>query len=234
MGKLISLILVGLILWFIPWVFVFSLGGVVYFPYAEDGRNRYARLTGPLVADIGIDKDWAYESEIPLTCRAAVVVAEDGKFLEHSGIDRESIEKAIKRNKKSKIARGGSTITQQLVKNVFLYRDKTYIRKTREIIGALILDIIMSKGDQLVWYLNVVEFGPRIYGIKSAAKYFFRKEPKRLTLTECASLVALLRDPVKSSRWLKAQTLPEYLRRRQQNIMSAVISSGILQKLKAL
>jgi monofunctional biosynthetic peptidoglycan transglycosylase len=233
MKTIISLSLLAFILWFIPWVFVFYGGTVVYFPYEPDGKSRYTRMTGPLPASIGLDSDWTPGSEIPRSCRAAVIAAEDGKFLDHIGIDPESIEKAIERNKKKKIKRGGSTVTQQLVKNVFLHRDKTYIRKSREIAGAVLLDLIMSKETQLSWYLNVVEFGPRIYGLRPAAKYYFKKEPKKLTLQECASLVALLRDPVKSSRGLKSGNAPAYFRLRQQRIIDAVLQSGVARRLSS-
>lgn len=234
MRTLVFLTLTGFILWFIPWVFAFSLGTVVYFPYESDGNSRYVRMTGPLAATIGIDDDWADKTQIPLHCKAALIAAEDGKFLDHSGIDTQSIQKAIERNKRRKIARGGSTITQQLVKNVFLHRKKTYIRKAREIVGAILLDVVMSKSDQLTWYLNVVEFGPRVYGIRSAAKYYYNKSPKSLSLPECASLVALLRDPIRSSRGLRSKVIPSYLQRRQQTIMSSVQRSGIMNRLKEL
>jgi monofunctional biosynthetic peptidoglycan transglycosylase len=234
MRTILTLAFVGFIVWFIPWVFVFSFGAVVYFPYEPDGHSRYARLTGPLAASVSLDKDWADASDIRLQCRAAVIAAEDGKFLEHNGVDTESIEKALERNrKKGKIKRGGSTVTQQLVKNVFLYRDKTYFRKAREIVGAVLLDLVMNKEDQITWYLNVVEFGPRIYGIKPAAKYYFNKEVKKLTLPECALLVGILRDPIKSSRGLKSKEIPAYLRLRQQKIVDSVYKSGVISQLQA-
>lgn len=234
MRTLIAIIFTGFILWFIPWVFAFSLGAIVYFPYESDGSSRYARMTGPLAASIGIDDDWTDKAQIPRHCKAALIVAEDGKFLDHNGIDTDSIQKAIERNRKRKSARGGSTITQQLVKNVFLYRNKTYIRKAREIVGALLLDFTMSKGNQLTWYLNVVEFGPRVYGIRAAATYYYNKSPKNLSLPECASLVALLRDPIRSSRGLRSKEMPNYLWRRQQSIIGSVQRSGIMNRLKEL
>lgn len=232
MKKWFLLGFIAAIVWFIPWVFSFYLGVVVYFPYKADGKTRYIRATGPLPAAIGLDKNWTPEDEIPAWCRASVIGAEDGRFLEHNGIDTASIQQAIERNKKkTKRKIGASTVTQQLVKNVFLYRDKTYIRKTREIAGAVLLDAIMSKNRQLTWYLNVVEFGPEIYGIRQASDYYFKKPPKRLTLGECASLVALLRDPVKSSKYLKSKNIPEYLAKRRDGIISNVVRWGLVGKL---
>lgn len=233
MRTLIALGSLLFILWFIPWVFVFSLGVVVYFPYEADGKSRFTRMTGPLPHSVGLDGDWTSSTEIPLSCRAALIAAEDGKFLEHNGVDAESMEKALERNaKKGRIKRGGSTITQQLIKNVFLYRDKSYVRKAREVVGALLLDLMMEKRTQMTWYFNVVEFGPRVYGIKAASRYYYRKDPKALNLSECASLVALLRDPVKSSRGLKAPARPPYLEQRIQRIINAISQSGVSRRLR--
>lgn len=226
--------IVAFILWFIPWVFAFYCGLVIYFPYEADGKSRYVRVTGPLPAAVGLDKSWTSNEDIPLVCKASVIGAEDSRFLEHSGIDTASIQQALERNsKRGKIKSGASTVTQQLVKNAFLHRDKSYIRKSREIVGALLLNLIMGKEKQLVWYLNIVEFGPRVYGIRAAAQYYFKKDPNRLNLTECASLVALLRDPIKSSKWLKAKTLPTYLAMRRDKIVTNVLNWGIVREIKA-
>jgi monofunctional biosynthetic peptidoglycan transglycosylase len=233
MRKWFLLGFIALILWFIPWVFSFYLGLVVYFPYEADGKSRYVRATGPMPAALGLDHEWASGDEIPLVCRACVVAAEDGRFFEHNGIDTDSIKQAIEQNnKRGKIKFGASTVTQQLVKNVFLYRNKTYIRKAREIVGAVMLDFIMNKDKQLIWYLNVVEFGPQVYGIRAAAKYYFRKDVKRLTLPECASLVAIVRDPNRSGKWLKAKAIPDYLARRRDGIIVRVSQWGLVQKLR--
>lgn len=223
MKKLFLIAVAIFILWFFPWVFALYSGMAIYFPYEADGQSRFARVTGPLPASLGLDNDWVPSEDIPSTCKASVIAAEDGNFLEHNGIDIDSIKHALKRNsKKGKIKSGASTVTQQLVKNVFLHRSKTYIRKAREIVGALMLDLIMSKDRQLTWYLNVVEFGPRVYGLREASQYYFRKDPKKLRLSECASLVALLRDPSRSSKWLKSKQIPAYLAARRDTIIAGV------------
>ncbi len=233
MKKYLLVASVIVFLWLIPWVFSFYLGAVVYFPYEADGQSRFTRITGPLPAALGLDDDWVSGADIPANCKASVIAAEDGNFLDHNGIDVDSIKEAIKRNSKnSKRKIGASTVTQQLVKNVFLYRDKTYLRKAREIVGALMLDFIMSKDRQLTWYLNVVEFGPRVYGLRQASQYYFRKNPNNLSLYECASLVSLLRDPGRSSKYLKSGRVPPYLAARRDSIVAGVTQWGILWQLK--
>lgn len=147
---------------------------------------------------------WVSAEEIPEMCKLALVASEDSKFYEHHGLDFESLQKSYQINtKKQKFAKGGSTLTQQLVKNAFLSRDKTYLRKVREIVGALILDATVSKEAQLTWYLNIVEFGPRVYGLETAALHYFQKHASALDKKQCISLAALLPAPNKWSRSLE-------------------------------
>jgi monofunctional biosynthetic peptidoglycan transglycosylase len=193
------LILLSLLLaWFVPWVLVLQLGFVIYRPYEPNGSDRYWRATGPVFAD------WTPSNQIPRSCKAALVNQEDQKFYDHYGFDPENIKRALQKNeRRGKIRYGASTITQQLVKNLFLSRTKSYVRKAREMTGAVLLNATMSKQEQLAWYFNVVEFGPRIYGIKAAAKAYFGKKPENLTASECRTLVWTLPSPVKRSRTLR-------------------------------
>lgn len=208
------------VLWFVPWVYVLHAGFLIYFPYERDGVTRYVRTTGPVAKVFGAD--WVPSEEIPRQCKRALVAAEDMKFYEHIGIDPDSIEQALKRNLKRKRALGASTITQQLVKNAFLSRKRSYIRKAREIVGALLLDVAMNKTEQITWYFNVVEFGPTTYGIKAAAKRYFKKSPKQLSTSECAKLVSLLPDPTRSYRAIETKKYPRYLQKRMGRIQKSM------------
>jgi monofunctional biosynthetic peptidoglycan transglycosylase len=189
--------------WLVPWVFTFHLGTLAYFPYLPKSEQRYLRVTGPWSGPY--KKNWVPSEDIPRACKIALVAAEDTKFFIHRGVDLESIEKSYEYNqRKKKPKRGGSTITQQLVKNAFLSRNKSYVRKAREILGAVILDATSSKDMQLTWYFNIVEFGPKIYGIKDASQFYFKKSHKALSTRECASLVAILPSPNRWNKSLKA------------------------------
>ncbi|NBW82369.1 hypothetical protein EBR21_11505, partial [bacterium] len=160
-------------------------------------------------------------AEIPKSCKLALVAAEDTKFFIHHGIDFESLEKSYEYNqRRQKKKRGGSTITQQLVKNAFLSRERSYIRKAREIVGAVLLDATSSKDMQLNWYFNIVEFGPNVYGIKDAAQFYFKKAPAALTQRECASLVAILPSPNKWNKSLKAGAPSGFLAARVGTIVA--------------
>ncbi|MFZ9521769.1 MAG: biosynthetic peptidoglycan transglycosylase, partial [Silvanigrellaceae bacterium] len=116
--------------------------------------------------------------------------------------------------------RGGSIITQQLSKNAFLSRERSYIRKAREIVGAILLDATSTKDMQLNWYFNIVEFGPNIYGIKDAAQFYFKKAPSALSQRECASLVAILPSPNKWNKSLKAGAPSGFLAARVGTIQA--------------
>lgn len=228
MKKFILILLIGAVLWFIPWVFVLHLGMVGYFPYHADGKTRFLRITGPIAGYL-TDSGWTSSENIPKACKAALIAAEDGQFHSHWGIDVNGLKNAWKKNqRRGRILIGGSTITQQVVKNIFLSRNRSYLRKSREIIGAILLDLIMSKDKQLTWYLNVVEFGPELYGIENAASYYFNKKPQNLSFSQCVSLVALLPDPKKSGPALKRNRLNSRMLSRYRHIERFAKSKGKL------
>ena len=195
-------LLLILFLWFTPWVFILNFGFLIYFPYESNGIDRFIRTTGPLSSLYS--KEWTPSQNIPSFCKQAVVAAEDEKFYTHNGIDLESIRSTLKSNSKhkKKQQRGASTITQQLVKNAFLSRDKNYLRKAREIEGAMILNFLLSKDLQLTWYLNIIEFGKNIYGIENAAHYYFKKEARNLSPSQCLSLALIIPSPKKWNKSL--------------------------------
>ena len=139
---------------------------------------------------------WTPYGAIPAAMKKAVVASEDANFYSHEGVDYEAIREAIKADwRKGKFVRGGSTITQQLAKNLYLTRERTLIRKVKEIVLARRMDDALSKARILELYLNVVELGPMVYGIGHAAHYYFGKGPSALTVRECAFLASMLPGP---------------------------------------
>lgn len=214
------------LLWFIPWVFLLYSGVLIYFPYKEDGATRYIRITGPITSVFSTT--WISQKEIPNSCKAALVASEDARFYEHNGVDFESLQKVIKENKKSlKNKRGGSTITQQLVKNAFLSRNRSYVRKTREVIGSLMLDAIMSKDKQIEWYLNIVEFGPDTYGIENASQRYFKIDAKKLSPSQCVALIAILPSPKKWNQSLEKKRLTNFFIQRYKKISFNIMEMQI-------
>ena len=139
---------------------------------------------------------WTPYKAFPAALRKAVVASEDANFFSHEGVDYEAIGEAIKTDwRKGRFVRGGSTITQQLAKNLFLTREKTLIRKVKEFVLARRMDDSLSKSRILELYLNVVELGPMVYGVGHASHYYFGKPPSALTVRECAFLASMLPGP---------------------------------------
>ena len=139
---------------------------------------------------------WTPISGMPASLKKAVVAAEDANFYAHEGVDYEAIKEALKADlQKGKFVRGGSTITQQVAKNVFLSREKTISRKAKEFVLARRMDDALSKSRILELYLNAVELGPMIYGVGHASSYYFGKSPSALTVRESAFLVSMLPGP---------------------------------------
>lgn len=151
-----------------------------YHPFTVGPKNRY----------------WTPSGSIPAEMKWAVILAEDSNFYKHEGIDVKAIKNAIKYDlEKKSFARGASTITQQVAKNLFLSREKTISRKVKEIVLAKRMEEELTKGRIIELYLNVVELGPMVYGIGHGARYYFGKPASALTPRECAFLAAMLPGP---------------------------------------
>ena len=142
---------------------------------------------------------WTASDSMPPEMKWAVIVSEDGNFYEHQGVDVQAIKNAIKYDlEKKSFARGASTITQQVAKNLYLTRQKTLIRKLEEIILAKRMEHELTKGRILELYLNIVELGPMVYGIGHGAEFYFDKPASDLSPRECAFLAAMLPGPQKT------------------------------------
>jgi len=156
---------------------------------------------------------WIPFNAVPDLLKKTVIVSEDAAFYQHDGIDYYELKEAFKRNlRDGKKARGGSTITQQLAKNLFLSTEKSYYRKIREMVIAKRLEKYLSKDRIFCIYLNVIELGPGIFGVEAAAQYFFKKSTSFLNLVEMVRLVSVMPKPLKvsplsDSKYLKWRAL---------------------------
>jgi len=159
---------------------------------------------------------WAPLARISPHLQRAVIVSEDASFYEHHGFDWEGLQEAITRNwEQGKLQRGGSTITQQLAKNLYLSSEKRLLRKAHEALIAWELEQRLSKKRILELYLNVAEWGHGIFGAEAAARHHFEKSAAELTEEEAALLAALLPSPRRND---PIQYTP-YLARRQEEIL---------------
>lgn len=171
-----------------------------------DLRIKQAEKAGQ---EYGIRQSWVPFAHIPQILKDTVRIAEDAGFYWHSGIDFDELKESIKKNLQEKrFARGGSTITQQLAKNLYLSPKKSLGRKIEEYLIAKKLEKALSKDRIFELYLNVIELGPGVFGVQAASRYYFGLSVDELTLEEIVRLVAVLprplgSDPREDSPWLK-------------------------------
>ncbi|SIO03677.1 monofunctional biosynthetic peptidoglycan transglycosylase [Algoriphagus halophilus] len=160
---------------------------------------------------VKLSKDWVPMAEISKNAPQAVVAAEDQKFLDHHGFDFEAMKKAWEGNQKGKNIKGASTITQQTVKNVFLWPDRSYLRKGLEAYFTVLVELIWPKERILEVYLNVIEMGNGIYGIEAAAQNYYNKPAAKLNRNEAAMIAAVLPNPI---RWNPKKPTPYIIGRQ--------------------
>ncbi len=165
----------------------------------------------------GIDHRWKPLNEISPNLVRAVVAAEDARFCEHMGFDIEAMRRAFANNQKGGRVRGGSTISQQTAKNVFLWEGRSDLRKGLEAYFTLLIETGWGKHRIMEVYLNSIEWGPGIYGAEAAAQRIFKKPARDLTVTQAARLAAILPSPLK---WKAARPGP-YVARRSRRIGAA-------------
>lgn len=145
----------------------------------------------------GVRQEWVSLEDISPNLIRAVIVAEDGRFCQHGGVDWRQVEQAWQEALEGdKPPRGASTITMQLVKNLYLWSNRSYVRKALEVPIAFVTDVFWSKRRQIEVYLNIVEWGPGIYGAKAAAAHHFKTQPSRLTARQAAQMAAALPNPI--------------------------------------
>lgn len=162
-----------------------------------------------------MEKRWVDFAQMSNNLKLAAVAAEDQLFLDHRGFDVKAIKKAYQNNENHKSIKGGSTISQQTAKNVFLWPGRSYIRKAFEAYFTFLIEMLWSKARILEVYLNVIEMGDGLYGAEAACRAYYQKGCERLSKNQAALLVACFPNP---RRW--APNRPTgYLRHRQYYIV---------------
>ncbi len=169
------------------------------------------------LAGDGLDYRWRSIDDISPHLVAAVIAAEDARFCSHGGFDMKAIEQALEANAEGRKLRGGSTISQQTAKNVFLWPGRDWIRKGLEAGYTVLIEAVWSKRRIEEVYLNVAEWGPGVYGAEAAARHWFGKGAADLSPREAARLAAILPSP---RRYQAADPGP-YVRRRAGRIQAA-------------
>lgn len=165
-------------------------------------------------------KKWVSLDDVPKHTYAAFVISEDGTFFQHHGIDFSQLATAIEDSiVEGKRLRGASTISQQLVKNLYLSSDRSYLRKFSELLYTICLESNVEKEKILEVYLNIVIFGEGIYGLYQASHFYFSKEPSQLDPKESAFLAMLLPNPLTHSQSFKEKRLTPYAKKTTNSIL---------------
>ncbi|MFM2265939.1 MAG: monofunctional biosynthetic peptidoglycan transglycosylase [Bacteroidota bacterium] len=211
------------------WFFGISLGLVLLFkfvpvPYTPLMLTRSIenKLAGN---DMVCSHDWVPIDHISKNLQKAVIASEDGRFLTHHGFDFEAIQKAMENNEQGKKLKGGSTISQQTAKNVFLWQGRSYLRKGLEAYFTVLIELIWGKERIMEVYLNSIEMGDGVYGAQAACEYWYRKDATSLTKIQAAGIAAILPNP----RKYKATNSSAFINRRKNRIVKHMGYVGKLE-----
>lgn len=177
------------------WWFVFQLALVFLFAFVNPPTNFYMASESWRLG--GVRQDWVAIEDMSPDMPRAVVAAEDADFCNHWGFDLTAIRAVV--NSNSKRVRGASTISQQVAKNVFLWPNRSWVRKLFEAETTVLIELVWSKRRIVEVYLNVAEFDEGVFGVGAAAPYYFGVSAKDLSLTQAARLAAILPNPKKWS-----------------------------------
>jgi monofunctional biosynthetic peptidoglycan transglycosylase len=181
------------------------LGWVVWWKWANPGTTSFQSQRLEQLREknpkFELKRQWMPYEKVSVNLKRAVIAAEDDKFVDHEGFDWEGIQKAIEKNqKKGKVVAGGSTISQQLAKNLLLSPSKSFLRKGEEAIITMWLELLWDKRRILEVYLNVVEWGDGLFGAEAAAKHYFGVSAAQLSAAQAARLAVMLPAPRRYER----------------------------------
>lgn len=164
--------------------------------------------------DLKMKHDWVPIEDMSIHIQKAVIASEDGKFTSHNGFDFKAMKEAHESNSSGKRLKGGSTISQQTAKNVFLWQGRSYFRKILEAYFTVLIEVFWRKERIMEVYLNSIEMGDGVYGIEAASQYWFNKSAKDLNKKEAAAIAAILPNPLK----YKAKNGSSYINKRTNAI----------------
>ena len=197
------------------WIFLHICWWIKFNPSSSAFMEDRLQIIQETKPDAELKYKWVDYAQISNNLKRAVIASEDAKFSDHDGFDWEGIEKAYEKNlKKGKIVAGGSTISQQLAKNLFLTSKRTPWRKGEEAIITVMLEKMLSKQRILEIYLNVIEWGNGIFGAEAASRHYFKTSAAGLSTPQAAKLAAMVPNP----RFYDDHRNTRYLNRRIGNI----------------
>lgn len=212
-----------LIWWLIPPVWQLREGPIEVLRWPRSGEKVFQ--VGPNQAN------WVDIEQVSHHVINAIIVAEDARFHQHRGLDYVEIRNSIRVNlERRAYVRGASTISQQVVKMAFLSQEKTLMRKLREALGTVVMEAVLDKDSILEWYINLIEFGDGVFGIKAAAEHYFDTEAELLTIQHGANLALVLPSPNNWSAGLRSRELTDFGHRRYAQIIEEMFRQGYITR----
>ena len=206
------------------WIFAHVLWYVDHNPRMTSFMERGLEQLREKNPRAKLQQQWVPYSRISLNLKAAVVTSEDARFMTHHGFDWQGIQYALQKNlKKDRLVAGGSTISQQLAKNLFLSPDRSFLRKGEEAIITVMLETVLGKRRILEIYLNVIQWGQGIYGAEAAARHYFHTPAARLSVWQSATLAAMIPDP----EWYENHRYGRGYRRRVANVLNYIRDAAV-------
>ena len=218
--------ILALQLWFLAWIVFWKWHNPAQtaFMQLELERRERQSPTGPPRSPRQLQKVWVDYSHISANLKRAVVSSEDQRFVSHEGVDWEAMRKAYTNNlRRGRAVRGGSTISQQLAKNLFLSAHRSYLRKAQELLITLMIETMWDKRRILEVYLNVVEWGDGVFGAEAAARHYFGISALYLDPEQAARMAAMLPSP----RFFDHHRDAAYLSQRAETIESLLAAAQI-------
>jgi len=211
-GKFIKRLLLALMVLVVA--FHVLVAGLLLIWKTQPINNSMFMLTHRITGG-NVSQTWVEYDAIAKSAKQAAIVSEDSTFSQHNGFDMKGIKAAQKKNEATgKMSAGGSTITQQLAKNLFLTSHRSYTRKAEEAVLTIMIETLWDKQRILTAYLNVAEFGNGIYGVEAAAQYYFDKSAANLNRDQSALLIAMLTNP----KYYESHQSDKRLRNKQRII----------------
>ncbi|MBI5429164.1 MAG: monofunctional biosynthetic peptidoglycan transglycosylase [Nitrosomonadales bacterium] len=199
---------IGLVLLYQVWLFAHICWWIKFNPSSSAFMETRLEIMQDKNPDAELRHQWVPYSKISGNLKRALIAAEDARFVDHEGFDWEGIQKAYEKNlKKGKIVAGGSTISQQLAKNLFLSTRRTPWRKLEEAAITVMLETVMDKQRIFEIYLNVIEWGDGVFGAEAAARHYFRVSAAQLSADQAARLAAMVPNPRYYDRHREARGL---------------------------
>lgn len=211
------------------WFFGLSLFSVVVFKFIPVPFTplMIVRLAEQKLAgqEMTFSHDWVSIDEMSRNFPKAVISSEDGTFLKHYGFDFKAMKKAFKNNNRGRKLKGGSTISQQTAKNVFLWQGRSYVRKGFEAYFTFLIELVWGKKRIMEVYLNSIEMGDGVYGVQAASMYWYGKNADEVTMMQAAGIAAILPNP----RKYRATNSTSYINKRKAKIVKVMRRVGKIE-----